>query len=162
MQYVLSRTKFPRCRGKATPVFLQTRPDTRHLCRWRLGRGRNAKTARNSEMLRTDGPTDWPILRGVESHVRDYKASSHHSPCPTKWVGCLQNCRHNILPKTTLIRQSFPFSQGEPDLNQFKSNHLKSNQIEWSHLVCNDLRWFKINWNDDSPLKNMRFPLGLS
>ena len=36
----------------------RTRPDTRHQRRGRLGRGSNAKTARNSEMLRTDGRTD--------------------------------------------------------------------------------------------------------
>ena len=37
---------------------IETRPDTWHQRRGRLGRGSNAKTARNSEMLRTDGQTD--------------------------------------------------------------------------------------------------------
>ena len=36
----------------------KTRPDTRQDSRGRLGRGRNAKTARNSKKLGTDGRTD--------------------------------------------------------------------------------------------------------
>ena len=35
-----------------------TRPDTRQDSRGRLGKGRNAKTSRNSEIFVTDGPTD--------------------------------------------------------------------------------------------------------
>ena len=36
----------------------KTRPDTRQDSRGWLGRSSNAKTARNSKMLRTDGRTD--------------------------------------------------------------------------------------------------------
>ena len=36
----------------------KTRPDTRQFRRGRFGRSSNVKTARNSKMLRTDGPTD--------------------------------------------------------------------------------------------------------
>ena len=49
----------------------ETRPDTRQSSRRQLGRSCNAETARNSKMLRTDGPTDRPTRLGVESHVRD-------------------------------------------------------------------------------------------
>ena len=37
---------------------VKTRPDTRQSSRGWLGRSSSAKTRRNSEMLRTDGPTD--------------------------------------------------------------------------------------------------------
>ena len=55
------------------PRLNETRPDTRQDSRGRFGRDSNAKAARNSEMLRTDGRTDRPIQRGVESRVRDKK-----------------------------------------------------------------------------------------
>ena len=48
-------------------VCIITRPDTRQDSRGQLGRGRNAKTARNSKIFVTDRPT----RQGVESHVRD-------------------------------------------------------------------------------------------
>ena len=60
-----------------------TRLDTRQSSRGRFGRSVNAKTARNSEMLWTDGRTDrWmdgqvdgrtdrPTQQGIESRVRD-------------------------------------------------------------------------------------------
>ena len=49
----------------------KTRPDTRQYSRGRFGRSGNAKTACNSEIWPTDGPTDRPIPLGVESRVRD-------------------------------------------------------------------------------------------
>ena len=48
-----------------------TRPDTRQYSRGRLGRSRNAKTARNLTIFRTDLPTYRPTRQGVESRVRD-------------------------------------------------------------------------------------------
>ena len=46
----------------------KTRPDTRQDSRGRLGRGRNAKSARNSEIFVTDVRR---TRQGVESRVRD-------------------------------------------------------------------------------------------
>ena len=51
--YVTSATIRPH-----TIIQIRTRPDTRQDSRGRLGRGSNAKTARNSEMWWTDGRTD--------------------------------------------------------------------------------------------------------
>ena len=48
-----------------------TRPDTRQDSRGRLGRGRNAKTARNSKILITHVPTHQLTWHGLESLVRD-------------------------------------------------------------------------------------------
>ena len=42
---------------------MATRPDTQQDSRRRLGRGRNAKTARNSEIFVTDIPTDMARCR---------------------------------------------------------------------------------------------------
>ena len=39
--------------------------------RMRVGRGSNAKTTRNSKMLRRDRRRDRPTRQGVESRVRD-------------------------------------------------------------------------------------------
>ena len=52
-----THTKRKRKEGKDKK---KTRPDTRQSSRGRLGRSSNAKTARNSKMLRTDRPTDLP------------------------------------------------------------------------------------------------------
>ena len=41
-------------------INMKTRPDTRQYSRGRLGRGCNAKTARNSKIFRTDLPTYRP------------------------------------------------------------------------------------------------------
>ena len=48
----------------------KTRPDTRQSSRGRLGRSSNAKIA-ILEIFRTNGPTDGPTRKGVESRVRD-------------------------------------------------------------------------------------------
>ena len=56
-------------------VACQTRPDKRQDSRGRLGRGRNPKNARNSEIFGTYRPThlttNRPTQQGVEFRVRD-------------------------------------------------------------------------------------------
>ena len=48
----------------------KTRPGTRQDSRGQFGRSSNVKTACNSKIFRTDGPTDRLTRQGVESHVR--------------------------------------------------------------------------------------------
>ena len=58
---------------RQVPCAKKTRPDTRHQRRGRLGRGNNANDARNSEMLRTNGPIDTAGCRVACPRLKEKK-----------------------------------------------------------------------------------------